>query len=91
VGRRICSREGGQFTTVRYGEGVGGLTWKPFGLRDFSEVRCKNKRRAEAQSSEVPEEIYTIDLGRNLPVGLSQVKKGKRSGEGRKPPKLRSL
>jgi hypothetical protein len=75
---------GGQFTTVRSGEGAGGLTWKPFGLRDFGEVRCKNKRRVEARR-EVPEEIYTVDLGRSLTIGSSQVKKGKHSGEGRSP------
>jgi hypothetical protein len=58
--------------TVIYGEIAGGLTWNPFGLRDFSEVRCKNKRRVEARSSKVPEEIYTIDLGRSLSIGSSQ-------------------
>jgi hypothetical protein len=31
------------------------------------------------------EEIHTIDLGRNITVGSSHVKKGKNSGEGRKP------
>jgi hypothetical protein len=31
-------KEGKSFTTVRYGEGVEGLSWKPFGLRDFGEV-----------------------------------------------------
>jgi hypothetical protein len=53
------------------------LTWKPFRLHGFDEVRCKNKRRVEARSSEVPEEIYTVDLGRSLVIGSSQVKKGK--------------
>ena len=31
-------KEGKAFTTVRSGEGVEGLSWNPFGLRDFSEV-----------------------------------------------------
>jgi hypothetical protein len=39
VGHRIYSEKGESFTTVRSGESAGGLTWKPFGLRDFGEVR----------------------------------------------------
>jgi hypothetical protein len=40
-------KEGKSFTTVRSGEGAGGLSWKPFGLRDVGEAGCKDKRKAE--------------------------------------------
>jgi hypothetical protein len=46
--------EGESFMTVISGESEGGLTWKPFGLCDFGEVKRKNKRTLESRSSEVP-------------------------------------
>jgi hypothetical protein len=32
--------KGKSFTTVRSGKGAGGLSWKPFGVRQSGEVEC---------------------------------------------------
>jgi hypothetical protein len=50
--------------TVRSGEGVGGLSWKPFGVRLSGEAGCTEAQTSETRNSEVPREIYTVDLGK---------------------------
>jgi hypothetical protein len=41
-------KEGKSFMTVRSGEGVGGLSWKPFGVWKLGEVGCADAQTSEA-------------------------------------------
>jgi hypothetical protein len=50
------------FTTVRSEEGVGRLSQKPFRVRQLREAGCAEAQTFEVRSSEVPGEIYIIDL-----------------------------
>jgi len=67
-GRWIYSKGKESSMIVRYGENAEGLTWKPFELRDIGEAWCKDKRKVKTQNSEVPRNIYTIDMERSLTV-----------------------
>jgi hypothetical protein len=78
--------------TVRSGESAGGLTWKPFELRDFSEVRCKHKRKPEARSFEVPKvDLHHRSGEKRLIVGSSQGWKLQCGMKDRELPKIQSL